>query len=221
MIAYHKEKRFRKMRVIGVVVTIVLTTNSVKLENSIAKVNAYKLLQPITTAEDFYNSTKWNQGIISDYLDILYPEYKDKYLYIGLPTYAKVKNAWFLKQNWERADFYKIKMDPTFIINGNYDKSQDTISTGGLLLIPESIKKAKQYATMEIKQTQDDNYLFKITGTDKRLKGKKLNVNVLVLKNEVNCDNNKDDFRTRILKRVAYQYVYKDAMGMPWGVVSN
>jgi len=212
MKAYHKEKRFRKVWIVGLVVTIILTTNSVKLEKSIARTNAYKPLEPITTAEDFYEDN-WNQSIIFDYFDVLQPENKDKYLYLGLCTWDKMKNYSFLKQNPERAKFYQIKNVPSYVVNGYYDKNKRFYDTEGLKWITEGIKKAKQYASMEIKQVQDDNYLFKITGTDKRLNGKKLNVNLLVLKNEVNCDNNKDDFRTRILKRVAYQYVYKDAMG--------
>ena len=182
-------------------------------KETVNSVNAYKRLQPITTAEDFYNGTAWNQSVVSDYLDILNPEYKDQYLYIGEPDYAKTKNASFLKQNWERGTFYNIKNVPSFVVNGYYDRNKIFYDTEGLKFISEGIKKAKQYATMEIKQVQDDNYLFKITGTDKGLNGRKLNVNVLVLKNEVNCDDNNDYFRTRILKRVVYQYVYDKAMG--------
>ena len=170
-----------------------------------------KQLTPITTAEEVYEGDHWSQRIVADYFDVLHPENKDKYLYMGLPSVLlkPLQGDAALKENNTRADFYRVMIVPAWVINGvskeqELDNWSDTI---GLKVIPEGIKTAKQYAQFEIIQEKDYFYTLKATGISEELnKRANLNVNLIVFQNEVNCENNKDAHRTRILKRVAYKY---------------
>ncbi len=170
-----------------------------------------KQLTPITTAEDVYNSNHWNQSIVADYFDVLHPEDKDKYLYLGLPIEWWLQGNASLKENWERSnDFYEIKTGvPAWIINGISKEQQpgNSSDTIGLKVIPEGIKTAKQYAQLEIISEKENVYTLKVTGRNEELnKRANLNINLIVFKREVNCENNHDFDRTTILKRVAAKY---------------
>ncbi len=164
-----------------------------------------KQLTPITAAMDSYVANRWNQSIIADYHDVLYPENKDKYLYLGLPYHFSLQGDASLKENNDLVDFYNLTLCPAWVINGKPNIAvPDTI---GLQLIPEGIKTAKQYAQFEIISEKENVYTLKVTGINEELnKRANLNINLIVFQKEVNCKNNKDVDRTRILKRVAYKY---------------
>ncbi|HRS22959.1 MAG TPA: hypothetical protein P5562_02285 [Candidatus Woesebacteria bacterium] len=165
-----------------------------------------KQLNPITTALDMYRGNHWNQSVIADYLDVLQLEDKDKYLYLGIPNYIGLAGDASLPENADlHHKIYDVKTVPTWIINGIlYRYSKDT---AGLQLIPEGISTVKQYARFEIGSEKENVYTLKITGTNEELnKRANINLNLIVFKNEVNCTNNQDLFRTTTLKRVAYKY---------------
>lgn len=167
-----------------------------------------KQLIPITTAKKVYEANHWSQVIVADYFDVLHPEDKDKYLYLGLPSVilSHLQGDASLKENNDRADFYRVVMVPKWAINGIVSQDKFT-DTGGLKFIPEGIKTAKQWANLEISQEKENFYTLQLTGANEELnKRKNLNVNLIAFREEVNCNNNKDAHRTRILKRVAYKY---------------
>jgi hypothetical protein len=213
MIADQKENRFKKLLAVGLVMGfIVLTSNSIKLENSIANAGNFKTLTPVATAEDIYESNHWNQSIISEYYDAINPNDIGKYLYIGLPSDIGLKGDYSSPQNNGRADFYKIENIPSWAWEGKvHEYSTDT---AGLQIIKKELVNVNQFAKIELSYEQEGFYTVKVTGTDDRINNKSILMNAIVLKDEVNCDNNKDGFRTRILKRVAYQYAFEKSLGM-------
>ncbi len=173
-----------------------------------------KQLTPITTAEEVYCSDHWSQTVVANYFDILHPEDRNKYLYLGLPLTQglqgnRLQGNASLNENDYRSDLYREPLIPTWVINGVADDHEPRpwSNTIGLTLIPEGIKNAKQYAQFEIIQEKDNFYTLKAAGINEELnKRKNLNVNLIVFKQEVNCQNNQDLLRTTILKRVAYKY---------------
>jgi hypothetical protein len=179
---------------------------------TIKAIDTFKQLNPITTAEDIFEGNKWSQSLIAEYYDVLNPNDIGKYLYMGEPSSVGLKGDASLNQNNGRADFYKVVKVPKFAIRGFVSKEKFT-DTNGLISIPEGIKNNNQFAKIELGSEQEGFYTIKVTGTDDKINSKNIYLNAIVFKDEVNVDNNKDDFRTRILKRVTYKYIFINALG--------
>ena len=193
------------------------TTISQETPNSI---DNFKTLTPIATAEDIYESNKWNQSIMAEYYNALNPNDESKYLYLGLPSSIGLKGDASLALNNGRADYYKAFTVPGFAWEGLY--KDDPNSTSGLKIIKEGLSKPiNQFAKIELGSEQEGFYTIKVTGTDDRLGKKNIYLNAIVFKDEVNVENNKDDFGTRIVKRVAYKYCFGTALGKSFSKIER
>ena len=190
----------KKMLELTLVGTLATSFSPEKLQAD----NSVRQMTPITTAEDFYPGNWWNQSIISDYLDLIHPELKEKYYYSGMPNYIGLPNDASLKENLDRYNFYGIKRGFQFVISGLIYNIPFT-DTEGLKLIPEGIKTTKQWASFILKSDKENFYTLGITGVSDELKGKNFNVNIIVFQNQINC-NGQDQLRTTTLKSAAYKY---------------
>jgi hypothetical protein len=171
-------------------------------------------MTPITTTEDIYKSSRWNQNVISQYYNILLTYNNSLYQYLGMPLqWFNYVNDGSVKDNEERYNYYELVYVPEYAINGilNIDKYNHDFM--GFKFIQKGIETKKQYADFTLRPNEKCFYTLKVTGVNDQLnENKNLNLNAIVLKREVMCDDNKDIFNTTILKQIAYKYPL-DALG--------
>ena len=185
--------------------------NKAKAEDSV------KQLEPITNAMDMYRGDRWNQSLIAQYYNILNPENKNKYKHFGIPNSIGLSGDGSLPENADMFKKFDITKVPTYIINGNYDKSQYSADISGLRLISEGVQNTPQLANFKLTKLEKmGQYTMEVTGKDELKKYKNLGLNVIAFQENVNCPS-QDLLRTTILERVAKQYVFNTGIGFTLG----
>jgi hypothetical protein len=167
-------------------------------------------MKPITMAEEFYSSSTWSQYIVAAYYPFLYPDDNGLVEYIGMPSqkYYNKENDGSLPENdiRFRQKLYDTEYMPRFSINGKiHAPNEKNVSPiAGFKLIRDGIQSKKQYADFWISPSFD---LIQIVGTHDALEDyPNLHLNVIVVKRNVNCTDQGDDFCTTILHQIAVDY---------------
>ncbi|MCK5848291.1 MAG: hypothetical protein KAH01_03750 [Caldisericia bacterium] len=147
-------------------------------------------LKSVTIVEDFYSREYWNEDLlVSRLIDI---EGVDKFVKLNMPLFpndSSIIDETALSENEVRLSFENVNYIPWLVANGLIKNDHENTNDNVRNIILEGIDNQKEYCSIFLKKINNNMFELMIKGIDEKLNlYKKLNLNVIILEDWVNCD---------------------------------